>query len=167
MNYLKQSIEMPWPRQILEIFRHSKFVLVKDQFLYYILSNLQDCSTLYTLLLGRPVQSNSISAAMGNIQYSCVKIIRTQMFTIVYCRMLIQLYELGQCRVKKVQCFIQQYRVWTWILLVEGPMVYPWATVLLHMLSLPIWHRCYLLLEMENIATHIITGIILFSTTSC
>ena len=44
----------------------------------------------------------------------------------------IQLSELEQCRVKKLaQGFTWQHRIRTWVLLVESPMLYPWATVLL------------------------------------
>jgi len=49
---------------------------------------------LYTLLPGRPVQSNTNSTSLGTFS------IRTQISTTIYSHVCMQLSGLGQCRVK-------------------------------------------------------------------
>ena len=89
----------------------------KDKFLYSAVSNPQDCSKRFTLYFpGRPVQSNTISTSLGNIQlYATINARRllVHISTTVYSQVysVIQLRELEQCRVKKIaQGFITAAR---------------------------------------------------------
>ena len=84
-------------------------------------------SAIYTLLSGRPVQSNTISVSLRSIQprgnfaktakYSSLSIARYSFK---------QLSELEHCRVKQLaQGFTRQHRIRTRVLLVESSMLYP------------------------------------------
>ena len=107
------------------------FQLVSNLVLYYLKSNVKvssyivQCTSLriaqmvFTLLSGRPVQSNTILAAVRSIQSCRIKttqvFVRTQLSTTVYNQMLI----LEQCRVKKpAQGSMQQGWILIWVLLV-------------------------------------------------
>ena len=86
---------------------------------------------LYTLLPGRPVHSDTISAFLGNIQpYAAINARRllVHISTTVYSQVLIliQLSELEQCRVKKLaQGFNTAVRIRTRVPVGESPKLYP------------------------------------------
>ena len=113
----------------------------------------QDRSKRFThQFSGRPVQPDTISTSLGSIQlYAAISTRRLLVHLLSIARYsFIQLNELEQCRVKNLLTVLTpQHRIWTRVLLVESPKLYPWAT-LLHeeTLYLSITWQLHLLHEM-------------------
>ena len=110
----------------------------KDKFFYGTVSNPQDCSKHRYILYSRADLFNHTTSRFLWEAFSHTAI-NTRRLLVHKCSQLsiarytfIQPSELEQCRVKKLaQSFTWQQRIRTWVLLVKGPMLYPWATELL------------------------------------
>ena len=109
----------------------------KGKFLYSAVSKPQDCSKCFTLYSLADLFYQKPSRLLWEA-FSHAAINSQRLLVHIYSPLSIarysfmQLSKLEQCWLKKfAQGFTRQHRIRIWVLVVESPMLYPWATALL------------------------------------